>query len=233
MIRNDGYFDQYKAPIFEASCADHIEASIINHSCPYFGPLLYWLVRSIGINYAMEIGVCKAYTSYFIASGIKDNMTRQGIDHGQYWGVDISLQLPEFQEQMRAKGLPVTMLVMDSWNLKPDTFGGNQLGLAFIDGWHSRQHVLKEMEIIYPMMLDKGRGYIVLHDTHSHINQPILEILKDPRYKLEYIRFMDNYGLTILRKMDNYVEDPLAVWPQGPEVDIVPEGDYYGGKGKI
>jgi len=43
----EGYFKQFDAPIFEASCKDHID-TVINHSTPYYGPMLYWLVRCIG-----------------------------------------------------------------------------------------------------------------------------------------------------------------------------------------
>jgi len=232
MIRDDGYFAKFPQPIFEASCKDHIDTPI-NHSTPYYGPLLYWVVRCCSAKFVLEIGVCKAYTSYFLASGVKDNMTRQANSSGQYWGVDISGEIPGFEKEMREKGLPVTMLQMDSWDITPQLFGGNQLGLAFIDGWHSRQHLLKEVELIYPLLLDNGRGYLAIHDTHGWCIEPMQEVLKDPRYKWEYIRFVDNYGLTLLRKMDNYVEDPKKSWPNGPQEDIRPGEDYFNGKTKV
>jgi predicted O-methyltransferase YrrM len=218
MVRDEGYFKEFPAPIFEASCKDHIDTPI-NHSTPYYGPMFYWLARIIDAHYAVEIGVCKAYSSYFLASGIKDNMTRYGSD-GKYWGIDISGEMPEFERLFREKGLPVTILQMDSWDIKPETFEGHQLNLAFVDGWHSRQHLLKEVELLYSLLLDAGRGYLVIHDVYGWVMEPVQEIYNNPKYKWEYIRFFANYGLAILRKMDNYIEDPKTMWPQGPEPDI-------------
>jgi predicted O-methyltransferase YrrM len=218
MINDQGYFKEYPAPIFEASCKDHID-TVINHSTPYYGPLLYWLTRCSDANFVVEIGVCKAYSSYFLASGVKDNMTRH-VCNGQYFGIDISGELPELERKLREKGLPVTMLQMDSWDITKETFGNNQLGLAFVDGWHSEQHLLKEVDLLYPMLLDAGRGYMVIHDAYGWVMKPMQKVLNNPKYKWECIRFFNNYGLAILRKMDNYVEDPDKMWPQGPEPDI-------------
>jgi len=210
MIDDKGYFKQFPQPIFEASCKDHID-TVINHSTPYYGPLLYWLTRCCGAKYAMEIGVCKGWTSYFLASGVKDNMTRL-TGGGQYYGIDISGELPVLQEKLRAKGLPVTMLQMDSWDITPETFaikdnafaGPAKFGIAFIDGWHSAQHLFKEIDIVYPLLVDKGRGYMIIHDTYGWVMEPMQKVMKNPKYKFESVRFQDNYGLTILRKMDNY-----------------------------
>lgn len=218
MINDQGYFKEFPAPIFEASCKDHID-TVINHSTPYYGPLLYWLVRCANARWVMEIGVCQAWASYFLASGVKDNMVRQGGD-GQYYGVDISGALPELERKLCEKGLPVKMLQMDSWDLTEEMFGVNKFGLIFVDGWHSRQHLLKEVDIAYKLLIDGGRGYMVIHDTYGWVAEPTQEVLKDPKYKWEYIQFFDNYGLTVLRKMDNYIEDPKHYWPNGPEPDI-------------
>jgi len=218
MINDQGYFKEFPAPIFEASCKDHID-TVINHSTPYYGPFLYWLMRCCDANYAVEIGVCKAYSSYFIASGINDNMTRLSCN-GQYYGVDISGELPTLEKKLREKGLPVTMLQMDSWDITKETFGGNQLGFAFIDGWHSEQHLLKEVDLLYPLLKDGGSGYLAIHDAYGWVCKPMQKVLNNPKYKWEYIRFFQNYGMAILRKMENYVEDPDKLWPQGPEPDI-------------
>ena len=227
MIDDKGYFAQYPAPIFEASCKDHLD-TLINHSTPYYGPLLYWLIRCAGTTNVAEIGVCYGWTSYFMASGVKDNLTRRGIqnptvEEGQYYGIDTSGIVVELQEKLRAKGLPATFLQMDSYDLTPQHFHPtNSFGLVFIDGWHSEQHLLKEVELFYPMLIDGGRGYMIIHDCYGWVFEPTLTILKDPKYKWEYIRFMDNYGLAILRKMDNYHADdnPKAIWKEGPQPDI-------------
>jgi len=218
MIQDLGYFSEFKSPIFEASCKDHID-TVINHSTPYYGPLMYWIVRSCDANFAVEIGVCKAYSSYFIAAGIKDNMVRHGCA-GQYYGVDISGELPTLEAKLREKDLPVTMLQMDSWDMTHATFGNNPIGFAFVDGWHSEQHILKEVDLLYPMLKNGGHGYLAIHDTYGWVCKPMQKIMNNPKYKWEYIRFFNNYGFTLLRKMEDYHEDPDAIWPQGPEPDI-------------
>ena len=222
MINDEGYFKQYPAPIFEASCKDHIDMPI-NHSTPYYGPLLYWLARCAGAFYVAEVGVCYGYTSYFLASAVRDNMTRQGMtgeESGHYYGIDISGRTVELQEKLRAKGLPVSMIQKDSFDLVPQDFATNSFGLVFIDGWHSEQHLRKELDFFYPMVHGSGRGYIVIHDCYGWVFEPMQKILKDPKYNFEYIRFYDNYGLAILRKMDGYTEDVQRIWPNGPQPDI-------------
>ena len=219
MIDDQGYFKEFPQPIFEASCKDHID-TVINHSTPYYGPLLYWLVRCSSARTALEIGVCKAWTSYFLASGVKDNCTRNP-GGGHYYGVDISGELPELERKLREKGLPVTMLQMDSWDIKPDTFPfAAKFGVIFIDGWHSAQHLFKEIELTWPLLEDKGKGYMVIHDVYGWVMEPMQKILADPKYNAEVIRFEDNYGLAIIRNMTNYTEDPKKTWPEGPQEDI-------------
>ena len=223
MINDQGYFEQFPSPIFEASCKDHIN-TVINHSTPYYGPLHYWLVRCIGARYVAEVGVCKAWTSYFLAAGVKDNLTRAGVTGdkaGHYYGIDVSGEIKKFEQEMRAKGLPVTMIQKDSFDLERKDFKeSNTFHLVYIDGWHSEQHLRKEIDFFYPMLADKGRGYLTIHDTYGWVMEPMQKIHKDPKYNFEFIRFPDNYGLTILRKMDNYVEDPKRTWPNGPQKDI-------------
>lgn len=227
MINDNGYFKEFSAPIFEASCKDHID-TVINHSTPYYGPLLYWLIRCAAAKFVVEIGVCKGWASYFMASGVKDNLSRAGLcnteeetfKNGHYYGVDVSGIVDELQVKLREKGLPVTMIQKDSYDLTKKDFPlVGYFNLAFIDGWHSRQHLLKEFEILYPMMLKGGNGYIVVHDVYGWVAEPMNEILNDPQYNFECVRFFDNYGLAILRVMEGYIEDPKHYWPQGPEPD--------------
>jgi len=229
MINDDGYFAQYPAPIFEASCKDHID-TVINHSTPYYGPLLYWLVRSCGATYVAEVGVCKGWASYFMASGVKDNMTRWAVgENGQYYGIDTSGYTKELQEMMREKGLPVTMIQKDSYDLVPEDFKNDKFGLVFIDGWHSRQHLLKEVDFFYPKIHDTGRGYMVIHDCYGWVLEATLEVINNPKYKWEHIRFFDNCGLAILRRMDNYEERTQAnTWKEGPQDDIRPKDEFGG-----
>jgi len=234
MIIDDGYFTEFDSPIFKATCENHID-TVINHSTPYYGPMLYWLVRSIGARFVVEIGVCKGWTSYFLAAGVKDNLNRAGLDktmeeidrNGHYYGVDISGALPELEAKLRAKNLPVTMIQKDSYYLTPSDFKTQSFHLVFIDGWHSRQHLLKEFEIMYPLVVKGGSGYIVVHDCYGWVAEPMQEILHDPKYNFEYVRFFDNYGLAILRIMDGYVDDPKKWWPQGPEPDCIKEDGTY------
>ena len=217
-------FDAHPSPVWEAMMRLH--RSHVNSTTPCFGPLLYWWIRAIGAAKVMEIGIAQGYTSWFMAEAVKDNGIRYGFK-GKYIAVDIADKTPLFQPSID-DGLPIEVWTMDSKDIiigaedKPGVLAAGTYDLIFQDGWHNTKHCLKELEYIYPALKSKGDGYMVAHDVYSWCEEYYKIITTDPKYKWETIRLMNNYGLAIMRKMDDY-DYTKVHWPQGDQ----PEADGY------
>ncbi len=240
-INDKNLFEEHPSLIWESLMKIH--PTHINHTTPFFGPLLYWLVRCSGGDMAMEIGVAQGYTSWFMAQGIKDNNRRFQMK-GKYIPVDVCPKRYIFDPWKEA-GIPVEYWQMDSAKITigpttqyvqvdPENQGkeklynpkqtatvkANSFDVIFQDGWHNLEHNIKELDqFIYPALKEKGNGYLVIHDTQSwcekywkYIDQKI----KAGKYKLEFVRFIHNYGLAICRKMDNYDYEKID-WPEGDQ----------------
>jgi len=206
------YFKTYPAPMFEAVFNQHIGPC--NSTTPYFGPLLYWLCRCVNALNVMEIGLAQGWSSFFMASAVKDAGVRNGVE-GTYYGVDIA-DKKELFDEMNARGVNAKFIHSDSlkWLETQTEIEKNKLELVFIDGWHETEHVKREVELIYPLLKDKGDGYLILHDVSAWCEEVYPIILNDPKYKWESIRFLMNYGLAIMRKMENFPYDKIF-WPDG------------------
>ncbi len=196
------YFEEFPSEILEALQKLHF--TNINHTLAYYGILLYSLTRAIGAKYVLEIGHAECASAYYLASGIKDHARRFNISDPMYYGIDI-IRTEIAKRDLASKGLPHTIINMDTINLTSETFKGITFDLIFQDGAHDRDHVVHEMEVLYPQLKDKGEGYWIAHDCYGPSEQGFREIIANPKYKFEYCRIFDNtYGLAIMRKMDNY-----------------------------
>lgn len=202
-------FDEHPDKIMESIMLHH--PSCINGTLPFYGPLLNFLIKaSTGVN-ALEIGVAQGYSSYFMAQAIQYNNAR--FKHaGKYVGIDIGDKTPLF-EDMRRMDLPVEFWHMDSLEALP-LMKGREFDVIFQDGYHNTQHCLKELELFYPMLKGKGDGYLVIHDVYAYCEEYYKIMMKDSRYKFESVRFLNNYGLAICRKMEGYDYDKVF-WPEG------------------
>jgi len=209
-------FEEYPAPLWEAWMKIH--PTHINHTTPYFGPLFYWLLRSLGGVNAIEIGVAQGYSSFFIASAIKDNNTRYAAN-GKYVAIDVMDKSYIFNPLIK-EGLPIEVWTIDSVKVTREmllkAFPAG-IDLIFQDGWHNTEHCLKELEIYYPHLKGNGNGLWVMHDVHSWCEEYYEIVMKDPRWDFsERIRFLNNYGLAICRKMEGYDYNKRH-WPQGDQ----------------
>ena len=96
---------------------------------------------------------------------------------------------------------------MDSMTLKTDTFGDTKFDIIFQDGNHDEEHVLYELETMYPTLKDGGFGYWIAHDIYGPAEEAWRELVKiiPQKYNFEFCRiWASSYGLGIFRKMDNY-----------------------------
>ena len=214
------YFKKYPAPMFEAMFNQHIGP--MNSTTPYYGPLMYWLIRAVGALNVMEIGVAQGWSSYFMACGVADESARYGVE-GTYYAVDIADKGP-LMKAMKDRGANVKFIQKDSLKLVPEDFDNKKMDLIFQDGWHSSEYVMDELALLRPHLKDKGDGYWIMHDIYAWCEEVYPEVLK--KYDWESIRFLRNYGLGILRNMTNY-DHKKVYWPTGPQKPAYP------GKGEV
>jgi hypothetical protein len=217
------YFNEFKAPLMELFHSAHF--TNINSTIPFFGPMLYFFARAIEAHQVLEIGHAECYTAWYLANAVKDNSIRYQVSNSQYYGVDI-VQTESAKE--RLKGLPATILNMDSYTLTPNTFKDVTFDIIFQDGAHDEEHVLYELETLYPQLRDKGKGYWVMHDIFGPAEEAYHKVLDmmipqgicagdfyternrdgklhKAKYNFQHCALWSSaYGLGIFRKMDNY-----------------------------
>ena len=205
------YFKEHPAPLMEQMHSGHW--TNINSTITYFGPMLYFLTRSLGCEQVLEIGHAEGYTSYYLAHAVKDNATRFGMKDNRYYGIDI-VQTERAVENMKNRDLPATIINMDSINLTPKTFEGITFDLIFQDGCHDTEHVLHEMDVLYPQLKGKGKGYWIFHDCFGPSEDGFKELQKliaKGKYNFEFVRIFSIYGIAIMRKMDGF-DDSKYYW---------------------
>lgn len=200
------YFANYPAPLMEALHSKHF--TNLNATITFFGPMLYFLLREIGAGQVLEIGHAEGYTAFYLANAVKDNGLRYGMAGNKYYGIDI-VQTDKVRNEMERLGLPAELRDLDSLQLSPETFPGLQFDVIFQDGAHDAQHVLHEMDVLYPQLKGDGRGYWIFHDCYGPAEEGFHEVKKlieAGKYRFEYVRLFTAYGLAIMRKMDGWDE---------------------------
>jgi len=196
------YFTQFPAPIMELIHSGHFIN--INSTITFFGPMLYFFARAIEAHKILEIGHAECYTAWYLANAIQDNGIRYQVKDGQYYGIDI-IQTDLAVE--RLKGLPVTIMNKDSMTITPETFKNITFDMIFQDGAHDEEHVLYELETLYPQLKGNGQGYWIAHDIFGPAEEAYHKILKmiPDKYNFQHCGiWSSSYGLGIFRKMEGY-----------------------------
>lgn len=218
------YFKEYPAPMYEAMTRK--ASGEINSTAPFYGPMLYTIARAACCGSALEIGVAFGWSAGFMSWAIKENNSRFNTS-GRYYGLDCA-DKSHLQKQHDAMGLPSTFIMDPKGSahyLRNQTiWGPESLHLIFIDGWHNNKYVQREMELVYPLLKGQGDGYLCFHDIYAFIEEswPIFTEMKAPdangimRPAWEFIRFPQNYGFGVLRKMEGY-DHHKVYWPDGDQ----------------
>lgn len=202
---DEEYFKDFPAPLMKTLQEKH--HTNINSTIPFFGPMLYFLARELGVEKVLEIGHAEGYTAHYLAHAVRDNAVRFQMEKNRYYGVDIA-QTEKVRKALEDQGLPVTIRNMDSINLRPETFG-ETFDLIFQDGNHSTEYVLAELEAMYPALKGEGKGYWIMHDVFGPAEEgfhAVKKLIVAGKYKFEYVRIFTPYGLGIFRKMDGWDE---------------------------
>ena len=220
-----GYFKKHPAPMWEAMCRLN-PTTAINSTTPHYGPLLYAVARAMGAHNILEIGVAEGYSSGFLAWGLKENNTRYAAN-GRYFGLDTG-DKGHVEKAHQEEGLPSVFIKHERGSVDflehQRIWTPNFFDLVFIDGWHNVEYVKREMELLYPLVKGNGCGYIAHHDIYAFceklwpwmVQQQAPDINGVMRAKYEHIRFLDNYGFGLLRKMEGY-DHSKVFWPDGDQ----------------
>lgn len=164
-----------------------------NFTCTYFPLLIYLFAKIHGSKNILEIGSAEGYSSYYLAEVAKEN-------NGMYFGIDINQGLCDRVDKL-LEDLPHKMICANTKELKEIDFI-DSIDIAWIDGEHTTEAVMHEIELIYPLLKDRGFGFIFLHDiVDMGVSGAWLKLKNDPRF--ESIGLEANYGLGILRKLEN------------------------------
>jgi predicted O-methyltransferase YrrM len=198
------YFKEYRAPIMELIHSAHY--TNVNSTISFFGPMLYFFLRAIGAEQVLEIGVAEGYTSWYLANAVRDNGIRYKMNGNMYYGLDILDRSEVVVPKLNAAGLPNKIIQMDSINLTSETFKGVRFDVMFIDGAHDRDHIVHEVNVLYPQLKGEGNGWMIMHDVYGPGEEGVHEVIANPKYNWEYVRICEIYGIAILRKMDGYKE---------------------------
>lgn len=244
-----GYFNWFKAPMFEAMTRMN-PCEMINSTTPMYGPLLYTLGRAIPAYNVLEIGVAEGWSSGFMAWAVKENNIRQAMN-GHFYGLDIGNK-EHLQKMHDEAGLESTFIYhpkgsvdfLENKELWPEKWKTmdprGMFDLVFIDGLHEINYVRREMELIYPLVKGNGAGYIAHHDVYSFMEKlwpemterlaPDINGIMKPAF--EHIRFLENYGFGLLRKMEGY-DYQKEFWPSGDQRDLALQEGFIDADGKV
>jgi predicted O-methyltransferase YrrM len=198
------YYKEFPAPLHENMQRMHY--ANLNSTITFFGPMLYYFARAVEAHRVLEIGHAEGFTSFYLANAVKDNGTRYEVTDGEYIGIDI-VQTDSTREKLLAEGLPAKVINMDSMTLKADTFGDKPFDIIFQDGAHDEEHVLYELETMYPALRGQGFGYWIMHDIFGPAEESYHKILKmiPEKYNFQHCGiWSSSYGLGIFKKMDGY-----------------------------
>jgi protein-L-isoaspartate O-methyltransferase len=202
--RDIEYFNNYAQPIF--ANIQRMHYTNVNSTIPYFGPMLYLLVRQLGCEKVLEIGHAEGYSSFYLAHGVNDNAIRFNMLNNHYYGIDI-VQTEKVREALEKEQLPITILNKDSMTLDSNSFPGVVFDMIFQDGCHDAEHVIYEFKAMWKQLRGHGNGYWVAHDAEGpawegcNLIKKQLIIEKIPH---EMITFGGQYGLMIIRNMEGF-----------------------------
>ncbi len=174
----------------------------VNTTLPYYPILMYSWIYACGLQNILEIGTLRGFTSYYLARAAK-------VNKGHFYGVDIHQPYCDMTKAGLDKfELPNTIVCADTKTMTKLEFAP-RIDFAFLDGEHTTEAVLHEVELIYPLMPDNGTAFIFIHDIVDQGNSDVWWKLKrDPRF--EGVGLNNNYGLGILRKLQGVDYEGLA-----------------------
>jgi hypothetical protein len=166
----------------------------MNTTDAWYPILIYMFGMFTQAKNILEIGSAEGYGSYYLAQAAKMN-------DGMYYGVDINQGLCDRVDNLLTKeNLPHKMICADTKQLEKIDFT-DRIDIAFLDGEHTTEAVMHEIDLIYPILNKNGYGWMFFHDVHDMgAAGAWLQMTKDPRF--ECVTVQHNYGLGIARAIE-------------------------------
>jgi len=176
--------------------------SEVNATLPYFAPLMYIFIMAHKHKNILEVGLAEGYSSYYLAYAAKMN-------EGIYYGIDNNPNCcKNIDKKLTEADFPHKITCADTKRIKNIDFT-DRIDFAFLDGEHSTEAVMHEVELIYPLLANKGWGYIAIHDIVDMGNAGAwLKLKNDERF--ETLGTNPNYGLGIARKIEGVDYEDIA-----------------------
>jgi len=173
-----------------------------NSTLPYYPPLMYTFVRAHDFKNILEVGIERGYSTYYFAYAAK-------MSGGMYYGVDNDPNsCKKADEELTKANLPHKIICADTKKIKKIDFM-DRIDFAFLDGEHTTEAVLHEIELIYPKLNGCGWGYVFIHDIVDMGNAGAwLKLKSDKRF--ETLGTHPNYGLGIARKIEDLDYEDVA-----------------------
>lgn len=160
------------------------------YKLPFDAIVLQELIYKIQPNIIIETGTARGGSALFFAT------LCELLDHGKVITVDIADKVSPstfnnkiFKKRViRHLGSSIDSAIVD--NIKRSTEGA--VTLVTLDSWHTKEHVLKELELYSPLT---SRGsYIVVEDTHVNGNPVPWKWGEGPMEAVqEFLKTNDNF----------------------------------------
>ncbi len=140
--------------------------------------VLYTLIRLHYPEIVVEVGTAWGYSGVAMAQALEDN------NFGKLYTIDIDEQFLTRQVIKKAKlGHRIEYIIGDSANVLPK-LNVSRVDLAFIDGSHDYEPVLKEFHALDKLL--KSRGILVFHDSVLFLGvKKVIDIIRETgRYEV-------------------------------------------------
>ena len=168
-------------------------------SMRWWGPMMYLFCRQVRARKIVEVGVGNGQTSFWLAHAAKENI-------GQYYGLEISGgRINKTKKTIERFGWDVpcnfievdTLKITAEWVLENI---GDSIDFIFLDGDHSEEAVIHEMEVLYPFL--SSGGFVWLHDIYSSVQPAWQAIIGNENYDFKYIEIPYHFGMGVLWRPD-------------------------------
>ena len=174
----------------------------MNSTIPFYPMMMYCFIYALGLQNILEVGILRGYTSYYLARAAN-------VNGGHYYGIDVNQPYCDIVKAgLDSFNLPNTVLCRDTKKMEKIDFI-DRIDFAFLDGEHTTNAVLHEVEMTYPLLNTSCNSFIFVHDIIAQgTSDAWWKLKQDPRF--EGIGMNANYGLGMLRKLEGVDYADLA-----------------------